>query len=211
VRYGRQGDAQEGIDIFARQVNGRYHCLQAKRHRTFDAAKVRDAVDLFLAGSWVARAARFTITVQASLRSPAVQEEIERQAARLGEIGIDFAMLDGEDLTDRLRYQPLIVDDFFGRPWVAALQGEEVANSLGARLDGASFARVRAQLARVYAAQFQSVDPGSFGSISDEDGRPALTLLERFLKPDMLLRESARPLERSDFTRAASETSTRAC
>ena len=208
VRYGRQGDAQEGIDIFARQVNGRYHCLQAKRHRTFDAAKVRDAVDLFLAGSWVARSASFTITVQASLRSPAVQEEIERQAARLGEIGIDFAMLDGEDLTDRLRYQPLIVDDFFGRPWVAAFQGEVVANNRGARLDGASFARVRAQLARVYAAQFQSVDPGSFGSISDEDGRPALTLLERFLKPDMLLRESARPLERSDFTRAASETST---
>lgn len=206
ARYGRQGDAQEGIDIFARQVDGRYHCLQAKRHRSFDAAKVRDAVDLFLSGSWSTRAARFTIAVQASLRSPTVQDEIERQAARLGEVGIAFATLDGEDLTERLRDQPLIVDDFFGRAWVAALRGEEVAARLGARLDGASFARIRAQLARVYAAQFQSVDPGSFGSISDDDGRPALTLLERFLKPDMLLRETT-PLERGALARAESERS----
>lgn len=207
ARFGRQGDAQEGIDVFARQTDGRYHCLQAKRHRTFDGAKLRNAVDLFLAGSWVARAACFTIAVQASLRSPAVQEEIERQAARLSERGILFAALDGEELTDRLRCHPLLVDDFFGRPWVAALLGEEAANSLGARLDGASFARIRAQLARVYSAQFQSVDPGSFGSIGEQDGRPALTLPERFLKPDMLLRETALSVERGGLARADSERS----
>lgn len=207
ARYGRQGDAQEGIDIFARQAAGRYHCLQAKRHRSFGAAKLRDAVDLFLAGNWAARAARFTIAVQASLRSTEVQEEIERQAARLTAAGIVFAALDGEDLTDRLRGKPMLVDDFFGRPWVAALLGQNVADGLGARLDGAAFARVRAQLARVYEAQFQFVDPGSFGSIGDEDGRPALTLLERFLKPDMLVRETTRPPERADVGGAEGERS----
>lgn len=51
ARYGQQGEAQEGIDIFARLDDGRYHCLQAKRHRQFNATKVRDAVGLFLAGS----------------------------------------------------------------------------------------------------------------------------------------------------------------
>lgn len=205
ARYGRQGDAQEGIDIFARQANDRYHCLQAKRHRSFSAAKLRDAVDLFLAGSWAARAARFTIVVQAPLRSTEVQEEIERQAVRLTAGGIAFAALDGEELTNRLRGQPLFVDDFFGRSWVAALLGQDVADGLGARLDGAAFARVRAQLARVYEAQFQFVDPGSFGSIGDEDGRPALTLLERFLKPDMLVRETARSFERADLAGADSK------
>lgn len=198
ARYGRQGDAQEGIDIFARQADGRYHCLQAKRHRTFAVANLREAVDLFVAGSWAARAARFTIAVQSPLRSTAVQEEIERQEARLTALGIAFKALDGEDLTDRLRGHPVLVDDFFGRPWVAALLGQDIADSLGARLDGAALARVRAQLARVYEAQFQFVDPGSFGSIRDEDGRPALTLLERFLKPNMLVRETARSLERAD-------------
>lgn len=200
ARYGRQGDAQEGIDIFARQADGRYHCLQAKRHRTFSAAKLCEAIDVFLAGSWSARATRFTIVVQASLRSIAVQEEIERQAIRLAACGISFAALDGEDLTDRLRGHPKLVDDFFGRPWVSALLGQEVANDLGSRLDGAAFARVRAQLGRVYDAQFQFVDPGSFGSVNDEDGRPALTLLERFLKPDVLVREIERFLERGDIS-----------
>ncbi|WP_160172521.1 restriction endonuclease [Caballeronia sordidicola] len=103
ARYGRQGDAQEGIDIFARQADGRYHCLQAKRHRTFGVAKLREAIDVFLGGSWTARATRFTIVVQASLRSMAVQEEIELQAARLAACGISFAALDGEDLTESLR------------------------------------------------------------------------------------------------------------
>jgi hypothetical protein len=190
--YGRQGDAQEGIDIFARQSDGRYHCLQAKRHRSFGPAKLRDAVDLFLAGSWADRAARFTIVVQARLSSPEVQEEIERQAERLRACGCRFLALDGEGLTERLREHPVLIDDFFGRNWVAALLGHDIANSLGSRLDGAALARVREQLTRIYEAQFQFVDPGSFGSIGEEDGRVALSLVERFLPPDMHVRETTR-------------------
>ncbi|WP_278412567.1 NACHT domain-containing protein [Stutzerimonas kunmingensis] len=205
ARYGRQGEAQEGIDVFARQTDGKYHCLQAKRHRSFDATKLRAAVDLFLNGSWAQRATRFTIAVQASLRSVAVQDEIERQAARFAERAITFEVLDGEDLTDRLRSHPVLVDDFFGRSWVAALLGQNIASELGLRLDGEAFSRIRGQLGRVYEAQFQFVDPGSFGSISDEDGRPALTLLERFLKPDMLVRESTGALERADIAVAEGE------
>lgn len=202
VRYGRQGDPQEGIDIFARQADGNYHCLQAKRHRSFGVAQLREAVNVFLEGNWASRAACFTLAVQASLRSVAVQEEIECQTARLIARGIAFAALDGEELTDRLRDQPLLIDDFFGRPWVAALLGQDVADSLSTRLDGAAFACVRAQLARVYEAQFQFVDPGSFGSVSDEDGRPALTLLERFVKSDILVRETTRPVERVEISGA---------
>ncbi|WP_089159789.1 hypothetical protein [Caballeronia sordidicola] len=66
-------------------------------------AKLREAIDVFLGGSWTARATRFTIVVQASLRSIAEQEEIELQAARFAACGICFAALVGEDLTDRLR------------------------------------------------------------------------------------------------------------
>ncbi|QBE67496.1 hypothetical protein EWM63_24630 [Pseudoduganella lutea] len=100
------------MDIFARRADGRYHCLQAKRHRNFSATKLRDAIDLFLTGSWASRAAHFTIAVQASLRSVEVQEEIELQVARLSCRDIAFDALDGEDLTERLRAQPILVDDF---------------------------------------------------------------------------------------------------
>lgn len=197
ARYGRQGDAQAGIDIYARQADGRYHCLQAKRHQSFGAAQIRDAVDLFLGGSWASRAARFTIAVQASLRSTTVQDEIEKQAERLSAQGVVFVGLDGEDLTDRLRHYPELVDDFFGRPWVKALLGDEAATGLEARLDGAAFAKARAQLSRVYETHFHFVDPGSFGSIGEDEGRPALTLQERFLKPDIMVREAVSPIERS--------------
>ena len=102
--YGRQGDAQAGIDVYARHINGRYHCLQAKRRKSFDATKLRLAVDLFLGGSWASRAERFTIAVRCSLRSASVQDEVEQQAARLAKHGIAFVAIGGEELTDRLRH-----------------------------------------------------------------------------------------------------------
>lgn len=200
ARYGRPGDAQEGIDVYARKASGLYHCLQAKRHKAFSAAQIREAVDLFLGGQWAQRADRFTIAVQSSLRSKLVQDEIEAQAARLAEKDIVFVARDGEDLTTDLRPHPEIVDDFFGRPWVQMVLGDEVATGLKARLDGSAFAKVRAQLGRVYESHFQFVDPGSFGSITDWEGRPELTLLERFQKPDMLVREAASAIDRSSGT-----------
>lgn len=198
VRYGRQGDAQAGIDVYARRVSGRYHCLQAKRHQSFSAAQIRTAVDTFLAGNWASSTECFTIAVQSSLRSTTVQDEIEQQAERLSAQGIVFVPLDGEELTNRLRSHADLVDDFFGRPWVEALLGDEAVAGLKARLDGAAFAKARSQLTRVYESHFHSVDPGSFGSICDDEGHPELTLVERFIKPDILVREATSSHERSD-------------
>lgn len=96
ARYGRQGEAQAGIDIYARLSDGRYDCVQAKRHDRFGPRKLRDAVDLFLIGKWAERASRFTIVVQAILGSTQDQDEIERQAKRLAEHGIAFSLLDGD-------------------------------------------------------------------------------------------------------------------
>ena len=200
ARYGRPGDAQAGIDVYARKASGRYHCLQAKRHKAFSAAQIREAVDLFLAGKWAQRADRFTIAVQCSLRSKLLQDEIETQATRLAVKAIVFVARDGEDLTADLRPHPELVDDFFGRAWVQMVLGDEVAAGLKARLDGSAFAKARAQLSSVYQSHFQFVDPGSFGSVTDWEGRPELTLLERFQKPDMLVREAASAIDRSSGT-----------
>lgn len=198
ARFGVAGEAQAGIDIFARRSDGSYHCLQAKRHREFGAAKLTAAVDLFLQGEWARNSTEFCLAVQTRLGSAAVQREIERQAGQLAARGIAFQVLDGEDLTARLRELPTIIDDFFGRAWVEAIAGAEVAARLGARLDGVEFARVRDQLARYYDAHFQTIDPGSFGSASGDSAQPALTLLERFTKPDILIREPAPVSERTD-------------
>ena len=82
ARYGVQGEAQEGIDLFARLSSGRYYCWQAKRHKSFGAAKLRDAVTLFLDGPWAEKTDEFILAVQASLQSAVVQREIEKQTER---------------------------------------------------------------------------------------------------------------------------------
>ncbi|MEQ8743608.1 NACHT domain-containing protein [Parasphingorhabdus sp.] len=189
ARYGVQGEAQEGIDLFARLSSGRYDCWQAKRHKSFGATKLRDAVKLFLEGPWAEKTDEFTLAVQASLQSTAVQREIEKQTEQCKQKGIAFNAIDGEELSRRLRKYPLLVDDFFGRPWVKSFLGDDVARQLGPRLDGGEFAKAREQLASIYETQFHLFDPGGFGTISEADGTRPLSLLERFEVPDVMVRE----------------------
>lgn len=188
-RYGLQGEAQAGIDIFARLSSGRYHCWQAKRHKKYNATQLKDAVDLFLKGEWAMLTNSFTLAVHAPLQSTTIQREIEKQVRRCKTRGISFEAVDSEELSKRLREYPSIVDDFFGRPWVEAFLGEDVSQALGARLDGGEFARCREQLSGIYEAQFHQFDPGGFGTISEADGTLPLTLLDRFEVPDIMVRE----------------------
>lgn len=189
ARYGVQGEAQEGIDLFARLSSGRYYCWQAKRHKSFGAAKLRDAVTLFLDGPWAEKTDEFILAVQASLQSAVVQREIEKQTERCEQRGIAFKAIDGEELSENLRGHPLLIDDFFGRPWVQSFLGDDVAEQLGTRLDGGEFAKAREQLASIYETQFHLFDPGGFGTISEADGTRPLSLLERFEVPDIMVRE----------------------
>src|SRR5260370_23415034 len=53
--YGSPGQAQRGIDFigYAGDVRNReVRVYQCKREETFGPAKIRDAVDVFLAGQW---------------------------------------------------------------------------------------------------------------------------------------------------------------
>ena len=78
-------------------------------------------------GEWVGRSKEFTLAVQTSLGSAAVQTEIERQAGRLMIRGIAFLDLLGEGLTNLLHELPAFIDDWFGRAWVDTVAGSEAA------------------------------------------------------------------------------------
>ena len=56
ARYGRQGQAQQGIDLFARLSNAKYEIWQAKRYASVTAGDVKGIVETFLAGTWAAKA-----------------------------------------------------------------------------------------------------------------------------------------------------------
>ena len=191
ARYGRSGQAQQGIDLFARIASGKYEVWQAKRYASISARDVKAIVDTFRTGTWKDRSEQLILAVQASLADTKVQDEIEAQATALKAEGITFVPRGGEELSEILKDRPEVVDDFFGRGWVEAFLGPETARTLVARLDGAEFARVRAQLRRFYDAHFHLLDVGAALPLATDDAaQDAPPLLGRFAVPDVLVRDT---------------------
>lgn len=190
-RYGRAGQVQQGIDLYIRKIDGRYNVWQAKRYKTFDAAKVRKAVDVFLTGSWPERTDILYLAVQAGLDDTKIQDEIERQADRLAERSITFIPLDGDRLSTALKPYPSLVRDFFGRGWVQAFYGQDADPAILTTLDGPQFHAVREQLAKVYTTRFNNLDQGMLSPLASVNGPPAAppSLVHRYTAPDVLIRE----------------------
>ena len=158
--YGRPGQAQDGIDVYARLSGGRHVCWQARNRKYVGASDIKKAVDDFLNGKWAASAERFVLCVRASLGDTALQDTIETQAARLLEEGIVFECVDGTQLSERLRPHLEIVDDFFGRNWLVAFAGKEAEAGLNRPLTVQRVIALRKRLAEIYAARIQQLDPG---------------------------------------------------
>jgi len=192
ARYGRSGQAQQGIDLFVRLPSGKYEVWQAKRYETIAASKIKPIIDEFRKGDWPSKTERLVLATQASLADTKVQGAIEEEAAALKGMGITLVPCDGEELSKTLRRFPALVDDFFGRDWVSAFLGPKAAEQLGARLDGAEFARVRQQLLRYYDSHFHLLDISLAQSLRPGMAREAPpSLLERFAMPDVLVTETA--------------------
>jgi len=152
---------------------------------------VKAIVDTFRAGTWKDKSEQLILAVQASFADTKVQDEIEAQATALKAEGIAFVPRGGEELSELLKDRPEVVDDFFGRGWVEAFLGPETARTLVARLDGAEFARVRAQLRRFYDALFHLLDVGvALPLATDDAAQDAPPLLGRFAVPDVLVRDT---------------------
>ena len=158
--YGRPGQAQDGIDVYARLTGGGHICWQARNWKDVGTSDIEKAVDDFLEGKWAEKAKRFLFCVRANLADTALQDTIEEQAARLHEEDIVFEGVDGTQLSEKLRSHPEIVDDFFGRNWIVAFAGEEVAASLKRPLEVQRVIALRRRLAEIYDARIQQLDPG---------------------------------------------------
>ncbi len=182
ARYGRPGQAQEGIDVYARLTGGGHICWQARNRKDVGTPDIESAVDDFLMGSWAASAERFVFCVRASLADTALQDTIEAQAARLLEQGIVFEGVDGTQLSEKLRTHPEIVDDFFGRSWLVAFAGEEVTASLKRPLEVQRVIALRRRLAETYDARSQQLDPGLN---VDPARRDARDIRKRFVVPNV--------------------------
>lgn len=193
ARYGRQGQAQQGIDIFARKTNGRYEVWQAKRYRAFTAAQLKKAVKAFLDGTWADKSDTLVIAVQANLDDVNVQDEIETQTKHLAARDIGLIVLGGDRLTDRLRPHQTLVSSFFGRAWLEAFFGLDADPSVISSLDGEEFARIRAQISRLYNARYSDLDQGivAGGFAGTSTSQKPVALLDRYSMPDVYVRDKA--------------------
>lgn len=182
--YGVQGEEQGGIDIFAR-ISGqeKYRVYQCKKVIEFGPAKIKEAVQIFIDGEWLAKSDTFAICTSESLRGTLRAKEVETQAALLKAKGIELVIWDKESLSEKLKSHPELVDDFFGRPWVRSFCGEGAANRLGERLDAAEVKKLREELLTLYKQVFSTHDRGI--PLAD-----ALPLSERFVIPDVIERNT---------------------
>ena len=114
--YGRNGQKQDGIDIYFRKEQKNI-VWQIKRYDKFKAADVSKAVEVFLNGKWADNASSFTLCVSNYLDDTAVVDEIARQSAILDERNIIFSVYNSEKLTMLSQKHPDVVRTFFGEAW----------------------------------------------------------------------------------------------
>ena len=180
--YGRSGQNQDGIDVYARLSGGRHDCWQARNRKNINVSDIKKAVDHFVNGKWAASAERFVLCVRAGLADTALQDMIEAQAARLLKKGIVFEGVDGTQLSEKLRPHPEIVDDFFGRSWLVAFAGKKAEAGLKRPLTVQKVTALRKRLAEIYAARIQQLDPGLNVDPARRDTRD---IRKRFVVPDV--------------------------
>ena len=189
--YGTRGQAQAGIDVYARDPlilgaespQRRYVCLQARRTATVTQTRLRDSVNEFLAGKWADVSRKFIYATSASATSVHTVDEIEELATLMATSSIEFEVWDQQDISKKLKYKPEVVDDFFGRQWVKVFCGDEAADALVQRLDAMQIAELRRELARVYAASFGVADSGLIVFKLTDASR--VSLADRFVTPSL--------------------------
>ena len=73
---------------------------------------------------------------------------------------IKLIVWDRDELSERMKDKPKIVDDFFGRDYVKAFNGVHQASQLNGRLDVDSIAEFRSRCREFYSHVFSKHDPG---------------------------------------------------
>jgi hypothetical protein len=183
--FGVNGQAQDGIDLYARLQDGSYMVVQCKRSSgEFPAAKITAAVDVFLKGAWVKKCEKFVLAVTANMEPTQAGDRIEEERSRLAKQGIAFEVWDETSMSATLKDHPRLVDDFFGREAVRVFCGARSADALGERLDAGDVVEYRASLRRLYSEVFRGLERGIHSDRAD------VALEDRFVLPDVTVAET---------------------
>lgn len=185
ILYGLPGQAQAGIDVYARTtpsldaaatVERSFVALQSRRVKDLTAASITSAVTDFLAGEWADRCSQFYYATSSSLRDTKLDAVVRSAHDTLAGQGIKFVPWGAEEVAARLRDHPRLVDDFFGRAWVTAFCGEDRAAELSRRITPEQARAARDALGALYRAAFRAQGASPTVTGTHTQGLPYLIL-----------------------------------
>lgn len=125
--YGRRGQKQGGIDIYAR-VGSNYNLYQVKRYNRISLKDLRDIFEKFENGEWLKKANFFIICTAARFDDINLQNLFEEYRNEFLKKDIQVEKWDFSYINRCLKHHPQIVYDFFGKDWCIAFCGEDVFN-----------------------------------------------------------------------------------
>lgn len=182
--YGIKGQAQEGIDIFARKSNGKYSSYQCKRYQEFDLGDINKAVEYFKSKNFYSKSENLHLCTSCEWNKTQVQDKFEELKTELQKENITLVKWDKIQLSRLLKDKPQIVFDFFGLEWVRKFNGEPALQQISKsrKFDAKQIANFRKELHEFYSTIFNIQDPG----IPVKELNSPYTIQDRFITPDIL-------------------------
>lgn len=117
-RYGREGQAQHGLDVVAFFHHRKPSVYQAKRREAFRPSDLEEAVDRYAKGRRPFDADRVVVAVGREARETEVLNKLAALREKYSDMTID--LWDRQSISEQLRDKPEIVATFFGRATAAA-------------------------------------------------------------------------------------------
>lgn len=133
--FGRQGQKQDGIDIYGLRENGRYYTFQCKKYESISASDLNKIVSDFEEGKWFNKTEKFFICTSASFSDVHLQKRYEELKREYLKKKKQIDKWDYSSINRILKTHPKIVYDFFGAEWCKAFCGEEVYTSVITSID----------------------------------------------------------------------------
>lgn len=182
--YGTKGQAQAGIDIYAKLPNGRYNSYQCKRYQEYNVVDIENAIEYFKKKKFFLLSDKFYICTSCEWNKTQIQDKFNEYKDELFINNIELIKWDKIQLNRMLKKQPQIVYDFFGVEWVKKFNGEIALDQLSRtkKLDAIQIAKFRKELNSFYSTIFNVQDPGI---PIQELNNSTYPLQERFVIPDI--------------------------
>lgn len=181
--YGRKGQRQYGIDIYALKANSKYNSYQCKKYSKLTKTNIKKAIQKFIEGTWITKSDKFYFCTSFPMDDVALQDEFELQKNKLAQYNVELKRLDKLNIERILKKNAVIVYDFFGEAWVKKFNGDRAGQEIvkTRKLDATQIIEYRKKLKEFYSTVFNTTDHG-LPVLS----KTIYSLQERYIIPDVI-------------------------